>query len=83
MPTPTCRTHPGLRARAVPGKHAKGARNSTSPGKATRRILVTSLLVTGVAAGSAATFEYATANSHVSTHHQVATRSIQHSPWMY
>lgn len=82
MQTPPSRTHPSLGPRAVPGKHAKSARRNVPPGKTARRILVSSLLVGGVAAGSAATFEYATATSHVTTHHQDAGRTV-HSPWMY
>jgi ABC-type uncharacterized transport system permease subunit len=82
MQTPTCSTPPSLRARAVQGKHAKGARRDVSPGSRARRILVTSLVVGGVAAGSAAAFEYAAAPGHVTTHHQVAGRT-NHSPWMY
>jgi len=73
--------HPALRARAVQGKHAKRARNA--PARKARRILVSALLLSGLAAGSAAASENATTTGHVSTHHQTAVGSIKNSPWMY
>jgi hypothetical protein len=71
--TPTT-THPALRARAVPGKHAKGL----SP----RRILITAILLGSVAAGSAAVSEYALAASHTNAHHHAAGPIVK-NPWMY
>jgi hypothetical protein len=82
MHTHIWKKRPASPARAVPGKHARGASHSHPQGRTARRILITGLLLGSLAAGSAAIFQSATATGSVSAHHQAATSTVD-SPWMY
>jgi len=83
MQTHTSKMRSPLRPLAAPGKHARCSARSDSPGKRARRILVTALLLGGLAVGSAATAEYATAPGHASVHHPSAVGSDGNVAWMY
>jgi hypothetical protein len=74
MQTNTRETRPGLRPRAVPGRHAKGPR---------RRILITALMVAGLAASSAAASGYAASTSHAKAHHRTSAVVSVRNPWIY
>jgi hypothetical protein len=82
MQTQTSTTHPALRARAVPGRHAKGPSGTDSRARTAHRILITAVLLGSVAAGSAAVSEYAMAASHANAHHHAAAPIVK-NPWMY
>jgi hypothetical protein len=65
---------PGLRTRAVSGKHVRRSKKA-------RRILVAALMLSGVAAGSLATSGVTA--GHPSSHHKQSAVSTVRNPWMY
>lgn len=77
MPTPAFTSRRVQVRRAVPAKQARNAPSTA------RSFLVASLLVSGLALGSAATFEYASFSSNFAVHGQIASGSTTQSPWMY
>jgi hypothetical protein len=55
-----------------------------APRKGAGNFLVTSLLIGGLALGSAAAFEYVCVSSHFVVHgHVAAGAPVTQSPWMY
>jgi hypothetical protein len=74
MQTQTQPPRPGLRARAVPGRHVKGTSR-------TRRILIAALMLSGLAAGSVAAS--GVTGGHPDSHHKQSAVSGVRNPWMY
>ena len=81
MQTHSQTTHLAMPVRTIPGRHAKGTRRSNTPSDAAHRIVITGLLLAGLAAGSAAMSGYAT--GHLTAHDLMAARPIVDTPWMY
>jgi hypothetical protein len=66
---------------AFPGRHAKGRRTGV-PGGTVRRILITALLISGLAAGSAAISGHA-ASGPRSAPRQTSVKYVPNTPWLY
>ena len=81
MQTRMPKAHPSSLALTVPGKHAKGATRNDQPRTKACRILFLTLLLGGLAAGSAAASQV-TGTGRVSTVNQATVGSVN-SPWMY
>lgn len=80
MKTHRSSRHLHMRARAVPGKHARAARRAGLPSLATHRLPAMALLLS-LGAGAVATSGYAI--SQVSAHDTTSAGQVTNTPWMY
>ena len=83
MQTQSQMTHAVRTGRSFSGRHAKGRGRAELRGRAARRILFTALLVSGLAAGSAAAISGHAAPGHRAAHSQTGVKYIPNTPWMY
>jgi hypothetical protein len=81
MQTQSQMTYAAGSVRAFSGRHAKGRRTRV-PGGTARRILITALLISGLAAGSAAISGHATSGPR-SAPKQTSAKYVPNTPWMY
>jgi hypothetical protein len=80
MKTHSRMTHLDMRARAVPGKHARTARRTERPRLATRKLPAVALLL-GLGVGAVATSGYAI--GQVSAHEGTSASQVINIPWMW
>jgi hypothetical protein len=80
MKTHASNTHLHVRARAVPGKHARAARRTELPKVAAHRLPAMALLLS-LGMGAVATSGYAI--SQVSAHGATTASQVINVPWMY
>jgi hypothetical protein len=80
MKTHSRMTHLDVRARAVPGKHARVAQRTKLPRLAAQKLPAMALLL-GLGVGAVATSGYAI--SQVSGHEGTAASQVINIPWMW